>query len=76
MDFARVAQIIADYKEIDAGAIQETSLLLEDLELDSLDTVELIMNFEEELGISLEMDQSVKTVGDVVNLIKAAASNA
>ena len=43
-----------------------------DLGLDSLDTVELVMNMEDAFGISLEMTEDMKTVGDVVNAIDAA----
>jgi acyl carrier protein len=76
MDFNKIVQIIADYKEMDVSEISESTLLAEDLELDSLDTVELIMSFEEELGVTLEMDQTIKTVGDVAALIAAAVKDA
>lgn len=72
MVFEKVAQEIAEYKEMDASEITMESSF-EDLGLDSLDMVELIMKLEESLDIQLEMDESLKTVGDVVGAIEAKA---
>lgn len=70
MTFEKVAQAIAQYKDLDVAEIKlETSF--EELGLDSLDMVELIMELEESLDIQLEMDESLKTVGDVVSAIEA-----
>ena len=41
----------------------------EDLQLDSLDTVDLVMSLEEVFDITIEMQEGLKSVGDVVNLI-------
>ena len=46
------------------------SLLEQELELDSLDTVDLMMSFEDEFGIQMEMSEDMKTVGDVVKAIE------
>ncbi|KAF5054416.1 acyl carrier protein [Proteiniclasticum sp. QWL-01] len=72
MVFEKVAQEIAEYKEMDASEITMESSF-EELGLDSLDMVELIMKLEESLDIQLEMDESLKTVGDVVGAIEAKA---
>jgi acyl carrier protein len=69
MTFEKVAKIIADFKEIDVNEITMKSTLNKDLGLDSLDTVELIMNFEQEFNITLEPDPSLQTIEDVVNMI-------
>lgn len=69
MTFEKVAKILADYKETDVADIRPESTF-EQLGFDSLDMVELVMSFEEEFGISIEMDGSLKTVADVVNLIE------
>jgi acyl carrier protein len=70
MVFEKVAKILADYKGCEEDDIKlETSL--EELGLDSLDTVELIMSFEEEFEISIEADESLKTVNDIVSLIES-----
>ncbi len=64
----KVSAIIAEAKDLDAQDITAESTF-EDLGLDSLDTVDLIMNFEDEFGVTLEMSEDLKTVGDVVELI-------
>jgi acyl carrier protein len=69
MTFEKVAKIIADFKEIDVNGITIKSTLNKDLGLDSLDTVELIMSFEQEFNITLEPDPSLQTIEDVVNMI-------
>ena len=71
MTFEKVAQILADYKDMDASEIKMESTF-KDLGLDSLDTVEIIMNLEDEFGISIEMSENLKTVADVVALIDEA----
>ncbi len=69
--FERVVKILVDYNECEASDIKmETTF--NDLGLDSLDTVELVMNFEEEFDTTLEIEEGLQTVGDVVTLIDAA----
>lgn len=68
MTFEKVAKILAEHKDVDASEIKMESTFQE-LELDSLDTVELVMAIEDELGISIEMNENLKCVGDLVNLI-------
>lgn len=70
MVFEKVAQEIAQYKGIDASEIKLESSF-EELGLDSLDMVELIMKLEESMDVQLEMNENLKTVGDVVNVIEA-----
>ena len=41
-----------------------------ELGIDSLDTVELLMELEDKIGMEIELDQEVKTVGDLVNFIE------
>lgn len=69
MVFEKVAKILAECKEIDVSSIHPESSL-EELGLDSLDTVDLIMQFEDEFHISLDMDENIKTVGDIVKRIE------
>lgn len=64
----KVSEIIAEAKDLDMADITAESTF-EELGLDSLDTVDLIMNFEDEFGVTLEMSEDLKTVGDVVALI-------
>lgn len=69
--FEKVQKVIAEYKEMPVEDIKMETRF-EDLDLDSLDMVELIMQIEEELGISVEMNEELKTVGDVVRFIENA----
>ncbi len=68
--FDRVKKILVEAKDREEDAITMEATWA-DLELDSLDTVELVMNLEEEFGIELEMNENLKTVGDVVKEIEA-----
>ena len=68
MTFEKVAALIAENRDLDASELTvETTF--ESLGFDSLDTVELVMTFEEEFGVTLEVDENLKTIGDVVRLI-------
>ena len=71
MTFEKVAKILADYKDMDVSEIKPESSFA-DLGLDSLDTVEIIMNLEDEFGVSIEMNEDLKTVADVVSLLDEA----
>ena len=71
MTFNKVAAIVADYKGIDVADIKEDSAFT-DLGLDSLDMAELAMNLEDEFGVTIELDASLKTVADIVKLIDEA----
>lgn len=73
MTFEKVAKILADYKGCNTADIKMETTFAE-LEFDSLDTVELIMNFEEEFGITIEMSTEIKTVEDIVLIIEKALS--
>ena len=58
MTFEQIAEKLADYKGIDASTITMDSTF-EDLEVDSLDIADLVMQLEDELGITIELDQDV-----------------
>ena len=68
MTFEKTTKILAEYKDIDVSEISPDSTF-EDLGLDSLDTVEIVMSLEDEFGISIELDSSLKTVRELVELI-------
>ena len=70
MTFEKVAQIIADYKDIDVASIKPESTFAE-LGVDSLDPVEHIMSIEDTFGGTIEMSPDLKTVADIVALIYA-----
>lgn len=64
----KVIEILAESKDLQPAEITAESTW-EELGLDSLDTVELVMNMEDAFGISLEMTEDLKTVGDVAKAI-------
>ena len=71
----RVKAIIADKLSVEETEVTNEASFTNDLGADSLDTVELIMEFEKEFGISIPDDQAEKitTVGDAVAYIEANA---
>ena len=72
MTFEKVVKVLVDYREIDPSGIKPESTWAE-LGFDSLDTVELVMQIEEEFGITIEMSGGIKTVGDIVAIIDGTA---
>ncbi len=70
---AKVRDIIVDKLGVDASEVTEEASFTNDLGADSLDTVELIMEFEKEFNIAIPDDQAEKisTVGQAVEYIKA-----
>ena len=72
---SRVKAIIVDKLGVDEAEVVATASFTNDLGADSLDTVELIMEFEKEFGISIPDDQAEKiaTVGDAISFIEANA---
>ena len=70
--FERIQAIVADKLSIDAGSVTMDASFIDDLNADSLDIVELIMAFEDELDMEIpdEDVENFKTVGDVVNYVK------
>ena len=70
MVFDAIAELVAERVEKDVSEITMDSKF-QDLGIDSLDTVELLMNLEDKLGIEVELDQKVETVGDLVAFIES-----
>jgi acyl carrier protein len=70
----RVKKIVVEHLNVDADKVVEGASFIEDLGADSLDTVELVMAFEEEFGIEIPDDaaESIVTVGDAVKYIDKA----
>lgn len=68
----QIKEILKDTMDIDESKITLDAKLKDDLELDSLDSVELIMSAEEEFGIEIpdEDVMNFKTVNDIVNYIE------
>ena len=73
MEFEKIKKIIAEVLNVEEDTITMESTFSDDLGADSLDTVELIMEFEKEFGLSIPDDQAEKigTVGDAISYIEA-----
>ncbi len=71
----RVKAIIVDKLSVEETEVTNEASFTNDLGADSLDTVELIMEFEKEFGLSIPDDQAEKitTVGDAIAYIEANA---
>jgi acyl carrier protein len=67
-----------DVLQVEADKVVESASFAEDLEADSLDLVELVMQLEDSLGVTIDEDDlaEVRTVGDALDVIVAAHSTA
>ena len=74
----RVKSIIVEQLGVDAEEVKPEAAFVEDLGADSLDTVELIMAFEEEFGVEIsdEEAEKIKRVKDAVEYIEKNAKTA
>ncbi|HIR50187.1 MAG TPA: acyl carrier protein [Candidatus Avoscillospira avicola] len=70
MVFETIAKLIAERNDCDVSEIQRETTF-QDLGIDSLDTVEMLMDLEDQLGMEIELDQKVETVGDLVDFIES-----
>ena len=68
----KVKAIIVDKLSVDEAEVKNEASFSNDLGADSLDTVELIMEFEKEFGITIpdEKAETIQTVGDAINYIE------
>ena len=71
---SRVKAIIVDKLGVDENEVTDTAEFTKDLGADSLDTVELIMEFEKEFGITIpdEKAEGIRTVQDAIDFIEAS----
>ena len=67
----RVKKIVIEHLGVDADKVVDSANFIDDLGADSLDTVELVMAFEEEFDIEIPDDaaEHIQTVGDAVKFI-------
>ncbi|WP_407267990.1 acyl carrier protein [Radiobacillus sp. PE A8.2] len=71
--FDRVKKIVVDRLDVDESKVTMEASFKDDLEADSLDVVELVMELEDEfdMEISDEEAEKIETVGDAVNYISS-----
>ncbi len=73
MTFDKIAALIADRTDAPLESItRETTF--EEIGIDSLDTVELLMKLEDELGVEIELEEKVETVGQFVDFVDSKIS--
>ena len=72
----KVQAIVVEHLGVEADKVTSSASFIEDLGADSLDTVELVMAFEEEFGIEIPDDaaETILSVGDAINFIDSAKS--
>ena len=73
----RVKKIVVEHLGVDESKVVIDASFIDDLGADSLDTVELVMAFEEEFAIEIPDDaaETIQTVGDAVTFITTNASS-
>ncbi len=72
----KVVSIVSEQMGVEKSEIKKETSFVNDLNADSLDTVELVMEFEDEFDMSIpdEEAEKIQTVGDAVEFIMAVAS--
>ena len=72
----RVKKIVVEHLSVDEDKVVEAASFIDDLGADSLDTVELVMAFEEEFSVEIPDDaaEKIQTVGDAIEFIKENAT--
>ena len=66
----KVIEIVSEQMGVDKSEITRETHFINDLNADSLDTVELVMEFEDELSIPDEEAEKIQTVGQAIDYIK------
>ena len=71
----RVKKIVVEHLSVDESKVTESASFIDDLGADSLDTVELVMAFEEEFGIEIpdEDAEKITRVKEAIDYIEAHA---
>lgn len=68
--FEKIANYLANQLDISADEISPDTTF-ESLGVDSLDTVEMVMDLEDELGIELELEEKIATIGELVAFVES-----
>jgi len=69
MVMEKLTKLLAEHLDVDTSEINAETTF-ESLGIDSLDTVEMVMELEEELGVELELNERVLTVGELSAFIE------
>jgi len=74
MEFEKLKEIIAEVLSVDQDEVTLETTFTDDLGADSLDVFQIIMGIEQEFELTIDTEEveDIKTVGDAVELIKAA----
>lgn len=72
----RVKKIVVEHLGVEDAKVTESASFIDDLGADSLDTVELVMAFEEEFNVEISDDaaEKIQTVGDAIKYIAENAT--
>ena len=72
----RVSKIVVEHLGVEADKVVLDASFIDDLDVDSLDTVELVMTFEEDSGVDIPNDaaETIQTVGDAVKFLTSATA--
>lgn len=71
--FEKICEILAEKFDADASTMTMDTKIKEDLQADSLDVVELMMDLEDETGVAIADEDAAKmsTIGDIVKYVEA-----
>ena len=67
--YDRIIKLLAEHTGKDASEFAPETTF-ESLGIDSLETVEMVMELEEELGVELELEEKVATIGELVKFVE------
>ena len=70
--FQAIAELIAERNDSDPAEVTRDTRF-QDVGIDSLDTVEMLMNLEDKIGVEIELSQKVETVGELFDYVVAHA---
>ena len=68
--FEKIAKYLSEQMDISVDEITPDTTF-ESLGIDSLDTVEMVMDLEDELGVELELEEKVATIGELVAFVES-----
>lgn len=76
--FARIREILVESFELDADEIRLDAHLIDDLDLDSIDAIDLAVGLEQEIELHVDEKElrSIRLVGDIVDLVHARMGSA